>query len=90
MTENCKESIFGNCITCITGYYYNKKIDKCIEKTDNLIFLLKLYAEIVWKGLNFFGFTTPGVKYFEDWYNLQQELTSLLNNNGDYCHCGVY
>ena len=31
-TENCKESIFGNCITCKSGYYYNKLDDKCEKK----------------------------------------------------------
>ena len=53
---------------------------ECTAETDNLLFLMKLYGEIVWKGLNYFGFTTPGVKYFEDWYNSQQELTSCLHN----------
>ena len=36
--ENCKESIFGNCILCNQGYYYNKKEDKCIFKPVNFTY----------------------------------------------------
>ena len=36
--ENCKESLFGNCISCNYGYYLNKKEGKCIKKTDNLLY----------------------------------------------------
>ena len=28
-TENCEKSTFGNCISCIQGYYLNKNEDKC-------------------------------------------------------------
>ena len=35
--ENCKESIFGNCISCNNNYYYNKIEDKCLEKKDNFM-----------------------------------------------------
>ena len=34
-TENCKESILGNCISCKDGLYYNKKEDICKSKTGN-------------------------------------------------------
>ena len=34
--ENCKESIFGNCISCNKDYYYNKKEDKCEFQKGNL------------------------------------------------------
>ena len=37
-TENCKESIFGNCILCDTSYYYNRYLDKCEIKQNNLKF----------------------------------------------------
>ena len=30
--DRCEESIFGNCIKCKYGYYYNKKENKCILK----------------------------------------------------------
>ena len=33
--ENCKESIFENCISCNQGYYFDKKENKCIIKNDN-------------------------------------------------------
>lgn len=59
----------------------NRSGIECAAETDNLLFLMKLYGEIVWKGLNYFGFTTPGVKYFEDWYIFQQELISCLHNS---------
>ena len=36
--ENCRESIFGNCVNCQYGYYYNKKDDICEQKTYNFTF----------------------------------------------------
>ena len=36
--EHCKESVFGNCISCVYSYYYDKKEDKCKNKTDNEYF----------------------------------------------------
>ena len=36
--EHCKESILGNCISCIYGYYYDKKEEKCKSKEDNFYF----------------------------------------------------
>ena len=33
-TENCKESIYDNCILCNKGYYFNKKENKCKIKSD--------------------------------------------------------
>lgn len=47
----------------------NRSGRECDIETGNLVFLLKLYGDIVWKGLNHFGFSTPDVSYFEDWYN---------------------
>ena len=32
--EFCKESIYGNCYSCTYGYYYDKKEDKCISKSE--------------------------------------------------------
>ena len=37
-TNNCKESIFGNCVECQYGYYYNRKEDKCEPKSLNYTF----------------------------------------------------
>ena len=37
-TENCYESIFGNCVQCLPGFYYNKREDKCIENREDLIY----------------------------------------------------
>ena len=39
----------------------NRSGIECTAETDNLLFLMKLYDEIVWKGLNYFGLTTTGV-----------------------------
>ena len=36
--EFCKESIYGNCISCKYSYYYDKKEDKCKKKDDNFYF----------------------------------------------------
>ena len=36
--DNCRESIFGNCISCNYGYYYNIKEDECLLKNINLTF----------------------------------------------------
>ena len=36
-TENCYESVFGNCIKCIPGFYYDKKEDKCVEYKKKLL-----------------------------------------------------
>ena len=36
--NNCKESIFGNCISCNNGYYYNKKENKCKLKDFDFIY----------------------------------------------------
>lgn len=35
-TEFCYETIFGNCILCIEGFYLNKKEEKCYYKTDTI------------------------------------------------------
>ena len=37
-TKNCKESIYGNCISCIYGYFYNKKDEKCEVKNWDFAF----------------------------------------------------
>ena len=37
-TQNCKESIFGNCISCIDGFYLNKMVDKCEKKHGNFTY----------------------------------------------------
>ena len=37
-TKNCQESIFGNCIKCQYGFYYNKKDEICENKTSNFTF----------------------------------------------------
>ena len=34
-TENCQESIFGNCIKCNNNYYYDRKENKCKEKDND-------------------------------------------------------
>lgn len=47
----------------------NRSGRECDIETGNLVFLLKLYGDIVWKGLNHFGFNTPDRSYFCDWYN---------------------
>ena len=36
--ENCKESLFGNCISCNNSYYFDKKSDKCNKKDENYDF----------------------------------------------------
>ena len=36
--ENCRESIFGNCILCNPNYYYDKKDDKCKIKDGDFSF----------------------------------------------------
>ena len=35
--ENCKETIFNVCIKCENGYYLNKKEEKCILQTEDLM-----------------------------------------------------
>lgn len=47
----------------------NRSGKECDIETGNLIFLLSIYRDIVWKGLNHFGFTTPDKSYFYDWFN---------------------
>ncbi len=38
-TENCKESIYGNCISCDKDYYLIKKEDKFIKKRNQFCIL---------------------------------------------------
>ena len=37
-TENCNESIYGNCISCYIGYYLNKKNNTCLLKIENFLY----------------------------------------------------
>ena len=37
-TENCSESIYGNCISCYIGYYLNKKNNTCLLKVGNFLY----------------------------------------------------
>ena len=37
-TENCHESIFGNCIACYIGLYLNKKNNTCLLKINNFLY----------------------------------------------------
>ena len=37
-TENCNESIYGNCISCYIGYYLNKKNSTCLLKINNFLY----------------------------------------------------
>lgn len=56
----------------------NRSGIECDKETGNLLFLLEIYGKIVWKGLNYFGFTTPGEDYFRDWYKSHRTSTSFL------------
>ena len=39
--DNCQESIFGICIKCKYGYYYNKRDDICEQKTYDFRFCIQ-------------------------------------------------
>ena len=40
-TDNCYNSIFGNCILCNEGFYLNKRKELCENKTDTIFSLCK-------------------------------------------------
>ena len=47
----------------------NRSGKECDKETGDLIFLLKIYGDIGFIGLDNFGFSTPDRGYFLDWYN---------------------
>ena len=36
--QNCQESLFGNCITCKNGFYFDKLNETCKRKNDNFTY----------------------------------------------------
>ena len=56
----------------------NRSGIECDKETGTLLFLIEIYGEIIWQGLNYFGFTVPNKSYFEDWYNMYRTLTDSL------------
>ena len=45
-TNLCQESILGNCISCVNGYYYNRKDNICKSQFFNFMFCKQSYDNI--------------------------------------------
>lgn len=74
-----------------TAYVKNRSGKECIKETGNLIFLLKIYGEIVWKGINYFGFTALDKKYFQEWYDLHKDtIDSIYKEYNKALKTGYY
>ena len=65
----------------------NRSGKECDKETGDLIFLLKIYGDIVWEGLNHFGFTTPDRSYFFFWFNYFCDTTEHLNERFKKASC---
>lgn len=57
----------------------NRSGKVCDNETEGLIFLLKIYGDVVFIGQNYFGFTSPDRSYFLDWYNYFCNTVEQLN-----------
>lgn len=51
---------------------------ECREETTRLLLLLEAYGQVVWIGMNHFGFPEVEESYFRDWYETQNTLEECL------------
>lgn len=51
---------------------------ECEEDTMTLLLLLQLYGDVVWEGMNQFGFPETDNQYYRDWYDSQRVMVASL------------
>ena len=61
----------------------NRSGKECDEATIILILLLKMFGEVIWHGMNRFGFPETGNSYFQAWFEAHFSLCQILKETLD-------